>query len=323
MDSLEVATRARSRLNIALHHGLASSTRRGYNASVKEFLTFCKNENIPAAFCFPAHELLLCAFAAQSVARHSGQTASKKIAALKSWHTSHNMPWNGSPRLSLVLKGSQRHSRSPVTVHMLRLLTQHLSSSDPFDAAVLACALTAFWGQARLGELLPASSSKSAATDSSVPTRAHFTHKFMNNIASLIIHLPRTKTKSSGEDIILVHQNGVIDPLPALANHLHLNNFPCDLPLFTYTSPSKSSFRILTKNAFLKRCNEIWRSHGFPTVTGHCFRIGGTTEYLLCGVDPNVVRIMGRWSSDAFMRYWRNIDELVPTYASNLPSRIT
>ncbi|KAF9551250.1 hypothetical protein CPC08DRAFT_647669, partial [Agrocybe pediades] len=288
---------ARSRLNTALHHGLAISTRRGYNAAVKEFLSFCKKENIPAVFCFPAHELLLCAFAAQSVSRHSGQTASKKIAALKSWHTSHNMPWNGSPRLSLVLKGvansappsSRRHSRSPVTVHMLRLLAQHLSSSDPFDAAVLACALTAFWGQARLGELLPTSSSGSVATDP-VPTRAHFTHKFTNNIAALSIHLPRTKTKSSGEDIILVHQNGIVDPLPALANHLHLNNFPCNLPLFTYKSPSNPSFRCLTKNTFLKRCNEIWFSHGIASVTGHCFRIGGTTEYLLCGVDPNVVK---------------------------------
>ncbi|TFK16523.1 hypothetical protein FA15DRAFT_607129, partial [Coprinopsis marcescibilis] len=76
----------------------------------------------------------------------------------------------------------------------------------------------------------------------------------------------------------------------------------------------------LTKSRFLQRCNQIWSCASYPQVTGHSFRIGGTTELLLAGVPPDVVKAMGRWSSDAFLRYWRSLDGFAPSYTSNLHS---
>ena len=67
--------------------------------------------------------------------------------------------------------------------------------------------------------------------------------------------------------------------------------------------------------------DEIWGSAGYPRLTGHSFRIGGTTELLLNGVPTDVVKAMGRWSSDAFLRYWRSLEELAPQYVENLGSR--
>ncbi|EJD42253.1 hypothetical protein AURDEDRAFT_42371, partial [Auricularia subglabra TFB-10046 SS5] len=61
----------------------------------------------------------------------------------------------------------------------------------------------------------------------------------------------------------------------------------------------------LTKGAFLSRLNEIWKAAGMDSVSGHCFRIGGTTALLRLGVDTDVVKVAGRWKSDAFLRYWR------------------
>ncbi len=43
---------------------------------------------------------------------------------------------------------------------------------------------------------------------------------------------------------------------------------------------------------------------------GHSFRIGGTTFFLIKGVNPDVVKALGRWSSDAFKKYWRNLEIL-------------
>ncbi|TFK16572.1 hypothetical protein FA15DRAFT_548136, partial [Coprinopsis marcescibilis] len=60
----------------------------------------------------------------------------------------------------------------------------------------------------------------------------------------------------------------------------------------------------LTKAHFLERCNQIWTGLGYLRITGHSFRIGGTTELLLAGVPPDVVKAMGRWSSDSFLKYW-------------------
>ncbi|EJD38917.1 hypothetical protein AURDEDRAFT_40769, partial [Auricularia subglabra TFB-10046 SS5] len=61
----------------------------------------------------------------------------------------------------------------------------------------------------------------------------------------------------------------------------------------------------LTKKAFLNRLNEIWLGAGMQTVSGHCFRIGGTTALLRLGVDTDIVKMAGRWKSDSFLRYWR------------------
>ncbi|KIK32047.1 hypothetical protein CY34DRAFT_40586, partial [Suillus luteus UH-Slu-Lm8-n1] len=68
----------------------------------------------------------------------------------------------------------------------------------------------------------------------------------------------------------------------------------------------------LTKRKFLLVCNSVWGAHGLPRISGHCFRIGGTTELLLRNVPPHIVKVMGRWSSDSFLRYWRNLEHIAP-----------
>ncbi|KAH7926292.1 hypothetical protein BV22DRAFT_983550, partial [Leucogyrophana mollusca] len=104
-----------------------------------------------------------------------------------------------------------------------------------------------------------------------------------------------------------------VDPVAALDNHLFVNALPADAPLFAFSSPS--GLRCLTKRKFLARCNSIWSAAGIPTLSGHSFRIGGTTTLLLSGVSPDVVKAMGRWSSDAFLRYWRSLELVVPLHA--------
>ncbi|KAG2748063.1 hypothetical protein P692DRAFT_201663971, partial [Suillus brevipes Sb2] len=106
------------------------------------------------------------------------------------------------------------------------------------------------------------------------------------------------------------------DPIRALELHLSLNTFDDHLPLFCYISPS--GIRCLTRRRFMSRCNSVWSASGIPNTTGHSFRIGGTTEMLLSGVPPDVVKALGRWSSDAFLRYWRKLELLGPRHVENL-----
>lgn len=77
----------------------------------------------------------------------------------------HNVPWNGSERLMLMVRGlkntapaeSKRPKRIAVTPQMLEDLHNLLDHDDPKDASILACANAAFWGQGRLGEFLATS----------------------------------------------------------------------------------------------------------------------------------------------------------------------
>lgn len=68
--------------------------------------------------------------------------------------------------------------------------------------------------------------------------------------------------------------------------------------------------KIITTNIFMRRCNMIWEKAGYDKLTGHCFRIGRMTFYLVMGINPDIVKALSRWTSEAFKRYWRNIEQL-------------
>ncbi|KIM36884.1 hypothetical protein M413DRAFT_48478, partial [Hebeloma cylindrosporum] len=292
----------------ALANGWAKSTMAGYSHHVTHFLTFCKREGVPDMLQFPADEFVLCAYAAADAGLVSASTIQNRLSGLKAWHNAHGTPWNGGLRLRVIVNGgknlapssSKNLPRPPITITMLRLLVDNLDPSDPKDAAVASCALDAFWGQCRLGELLPSSASD-LSTDL-VPSRSNFARSARSRSSSTL-HLPHTKTNRDGEKVVLISRPDSLDPISSTFSHLATSVLPDTLPLFAFSTPSGP--RMLTKTAFLTRCNQIWSSLGYPRTTGHSFRIGGTTELLTSSVPPDVVKSMGRWSSDSFLRYWR------------------
>ena len=316
-----LSPQSRGHVNQAIQSGWANSTIKRYSGAIKHYIRFCEVESIPENLRFPADEFVLCAFAASSIGRHTRSTPSNRLSALKAWHIAHNIDWKGSSRLRYVLNGvhnrapghSKRPLRPPVNAKMISQLLEHLDPDSSLDVAVAACATTAFWGQCWLGELLPPSSK--APLLSLVPVRSSFS-KSPRNPQSFILRLPHTKTHSRGQDVVLVSQRLPYDPISLLRRHFLLNDMPNDAHIFSYTSTDH--FVALTKPVFLQRCNEIWGTLGYPRTTGHCFRIGGTTELLIAGTPPDIVKATGRWSSDSFLRYWRSLDDIAPQHIRHL-----
>jgi hypothetical protein len=308
----------------AIQNGWADSTVKRYSGAIDQFIRFCDEEGVPDHLRFPADEFVLCAFAASSARIHARTTPQNRLSALKAWHLTHNMEWKGSSRLRYVLNGvhnltprnSKRPPRPPVNATMIAQLVEHLNLNSPLDAAVAACATTAFWGQCRLGELLL--TSLASASSNPLPTRAGFRRSTRNPL-SCLVRLPRTKTHRHGQDVVLVDQRADINPITLLKKHIRTNDMHSDTHLFSYTSIT--GFSPLTKSTFLRRCNEIWHVLGYPHTSGHCFRIGGTTELLLAGTPPDVVKATGRWSSDSFLRYWRSLNDIAPQYIRHLHSK--
>ena len=316
-----LSSQAKGNVTRAIQGGWASTTLKRYTGAIKQYIRFCDAERIPENLRFPADEFVLCAFAASSFGRHAGGTPRSRLSALRAWHLTHNVEWKGSARLRYVLKGvhnfapfsSRQAPRPPVTRHMLIQLVRGLDLSNPLDAAVAACAVTAFWGQCRLGELLPIISPPPSPLV--LLSRSDF-KRSRRNPQACILHLPVTKTHRHGQDVVLVDQEAPINPITLLKNHIRLNNVRRDAHLFSYTVPSGTAS--LTKNRFLQRCNEIWSKLGYPRTTGHSFCIGGTTELLIAGTPPDIVRVTGRWSSESFLRYWRSLEDIVPAHIRNL-----
>ena len=51
-------------------------------------------------------------------------------------------------------------------------------------------------------------------------------------------------------------------------------------------------------------------------MSDHVFQIGGTTELLLQGVNPDIITVQGHWSSWAFLEYWHHIKTVPPLFLS-------
>lgn len=315
-----------SAIDSALESAWSPASKGIHRTALKKYLAFCEANNIPTQNRLPASEVLLCAFIATCTNR-APATLNNYVSGLRAYHIKHNLQWFGSTRLKYVREGMANSSpsqacikapRPPVTRAMLQTLHVNLNSSIPEEACILACADVAFWGQARLGELLL------QAADP-MPRRLpvpSFTEVKATSEDTLTVTLPYTKVKKwSGENITLTHQHDLSNPVKALRNHMAINSMPKSMPLFSFTSAPGLAPIVLTKRTFLAKCNEIWNNANLPRYTGHSFRIGGTTALLLAGVHPDLVKQMGRWSSDSYLRYWRDFHLLIPLNASYLPQQ--
>src|SRR5882672_1245804 len=170
-------------------------------------------------------------------------------------------------------------------------LRANLDLNDTFDAAVFATATIAFWCQCCMSEVCvdhpfdllinPAWSTpqKPGKTASNIPFHAFWA--------------PQTKTKPNGGFIMWMDSQCSCSAQWAFSNHLKINrHVPPSAHLFTFETES-GSFAPMKRHWFLSRCNEIWSNCGLEKLTGHSFRIGGTTHLLLMGVDPFIVMVQG------------------------------
>ncbi|KAJ7760576.1 DNA breaking-rejoining enzyme [Mycena metata] len=319
-----ISVAAHARIDVAIQNAWARSTMEKYVNNLAHFHAFCDTESIPHHLRLPASEFLLCAFAASFAGTHAGSTVENKLSAVRAWHILNNRRYNGGLRLNYVLKGVENLApdslppRPPVTLEMIRFLAENLDFTNPFDCCVFAAAVVAFWGQCRLGELL--SATERSFDPEVTPVVSHVGPSCTRG-GSRTLHLPNTKTRGKkGDDVFLSRQRGAADPVDALNAHIAANHLLPGDPLFSYRARS-GGILALTKRKFLARCNEVWSKFGLPRLTGHCFRIGGTTELLLAGVPPDIVKLMGRWSSDAFLRYWRALHRIAPPYVEFLGSQ--
>src|SRR5271170_16284 len=174
---------------------------------------------------------------------------------------------------------------------------------DPFDAAVFACLTTCFYAAARVGEFVV------LRFDSFSPS-LHVTvanicvDRDPNGLKVTVLHLPATKAAPlEGEDVYWGPHPGPTDPYSALENHRKVNCPPPDAHLFAYQH--KGRLRPLTKTAFIKRLAVAAQQASLEPLQGHGIRIGDTLFYLLSGMPIEAMKVMGRWSSDAFLCYLR------------------
>ncbi|KAJ3858575.1 hypothetical protein EV359DRAFT_26338, partial [Lentinula novae-zelandiae] len=153
-------------------------------------------------------ETTLCNYAASFMGREAGGTVRAKLAAVKNLVTTKGNGWRGGFRLREVLNGVEREAppssfrqeRDPVKQEWLNLLHDELAKvgRNEFNSCVVACADTLFYGQLRLGEVLPTSPLTSKYINSKLPLLSDLSITATpNDKSSAKLRLPCTKTQQS------------------------------------------------------------------------------------------------------------------------------
>jgi hypothetical protein len=290
----------------------ADSTRESYSSGILVYQVYCDAKGVPEEMRAPTSQSIITAFIVSLAGSYSGSTISNYIHGIRAWHILHGLEWKLNPlETDAVLKGadrlappsSKRKKRQPYTPEFITKLRQCLKINEPFDAAVFACLTTCFYAAARVGEFVVPR--LDAFSPSHYITTAHLRiDRDSNGLEVTVLHVPVTKAAPlEGEDVFWSSHPGPTDPYEALKHHRQVNR-PSDRDhLFAYHH--KGQLRPLTKTAFIKRLASAAREAGLEPLQGHGIRIGSTLFYLLLGLPIEAMKVMGRWSSDAFLRYLR------------------
>ena len=196
-------------------------------------------------------------------------------------------------------------------------LAEKLSKSEPLDVAVFACLTSAFWATARLGELTV--QNLQAFNPESHVKRSDLGEKIdEKGNRTVTMHVPKTKASPlEGETLYWAKRNGPLDPDSALQKHLKINNPPNNFHLFGYKS--KGKMIPLTRRSFLLRLGSAAKAAKLEALPGHSIRIGSTAEYLMKGLSFELMKVKGRWKSDAFHRYIRDHAMVLAPYMQEAP----
>jgi len=314
---------AMQKLNFAINNGYAPQTSRNYSTAVERYVKFAQAAGVPRSEALPAPDWLLCLFAASGIGQTGPDNAKNNLSAIAAWHTARNLPFTLPPQIRVIkralrlfwpLEKQQKLPRPPVSPQMVRSLSQDWQYGTARERCALAIALAAWVGQMRLGELLPA---RSSWTDRDrLPARKAWSSSDRAHMASQIF-LPWTKTTGyKGAHIYLMHQFHPLDPTDAIIAHFSCSRLPVDALIAEFVE--EGLVKVMDKELFMSMCNSVWSKEGHSRFTGHSFRIGGTTALLRSGINIQVVKKMGRWSSDAYLRYWRNVQELFADHATDV-----
>ncbi|KAG2747465.1 hypothetical protein P692DRAFT_20659153, partial [Suillus brevipes Sb2] len=231
-----------NRILTVIGHSLAGGTKETYGSGLLVFHVFCDARGIPEEQRGPASSLLILAFIASCAGMYSGKTLDNYYYGVRAWHLLHGLVWLADPaQVASALEGgarfapakSTRPKRRPFTVATLLAIRSTLDLSSPLDAAVYGCLVTSFFCLARLGEFTTRSLTSFDVALHVKPSDIRFDED-RHGLRVTVLHLPRTKMSTTGEDVYFAPQSGDVDPHHALSNHLFVNTPSPSTALFSW-----------------------------------------------------------------------------------------
>ena len=306
--------------------GIAPSTSKTYQSALRKFYGFCANYSIISPF--PVSESMLCYYSSHLACQGlSPQTIKTYLAGIRHMQVTLGLPepraYSSLPRLRLVQAGIQRsysqqtpapsRVRLPITPAVLRAMSTvwHPKADNPDIVMLWAASVLCFFGFFRAGEITVPSSK-------AVDSRCHLswgdvTIDDPQDPKMLKIFLKRSKTDQlgKGSEIFIGRTSCQLCPVAAVTAYMVRRGHQ-DGTFFMFQDGQP-----LTKDKFVREVRTAIQTAGLPyqSFAGHSFRIGAAAK---AGVEDSTIRMLGRWSSSAFLAYIRTPREQLAQFTRTL-----
>ena len=188
--------------------------------------------------------------------------------------------------------------RLPITLLILQQLINALETTvQTFTHRCLlrAMFIVAFFGLMRIGEI-------TMSKEKVVPLKLNQLNLTSNQALITISKFKHNKSMRPVEIPLPSQELELICPVRALNQYLHYRGLESG-PLFCL-----SKLKPVPRDFFIKHLRNALSFCGFPLdrYKSHSFRIGGASYYAELGFSDAQIRLLGRWDSDAFLKYIRS-----------------
>ena len=192
---------------------------------------------------------------------------------------------------------SKSDSRLPITQFLLHRLLDSVDHvvSDNYHAILLkAMFLVAFYGLFRIGEL-------TSQTSGVIPLYIDQLQVFNNRF---VLNITKFKNNRSNKpfDIVIHRQQNSYCPYVGMIRYLVSRKMDSG-PLFRFKDGAPVTRSFFTSK--LKNCI-VFCGLNPKVFKSHSFRMGGASFLASIGKSDLQIQLLGRWSSNSFLRYIRN-----------------
>ena len=188
-------------------------------------------------------------------------------------------------------------ARLPITqfiLHRLLNAADYVVSNMFHRSLIKAMFSIAFYGLFRIGEITIQKSGAISLNFSQI--------QVLKDTVLIPITLFKNNKSNKPFDIVIHRQDGPYCPYVLLVNYLNLRGDGPG-PLFCF-----SNYHHVSRCFFTTKLKACLSFCGLDTklYLSHSFRIGGSSYLASMGMSDLQIKLMGRWSSDSFIRYIRN-----------------
>ncbi|KAI8483473.1 hypothetical protein Bbelb_388050 [Branchiostoma belcheri] len=274
----------------------------------RSFLLFCEYYGLPALPTTSATLARYALFLSRSC--KSPNTVKIYVHGVRQLHLFYDFPPppDSAFELKLVFMSLARHSthtpqqKLPITPEILLSIRSLLDLQRPLHATLWAVFCIGFFTLLRKSNLVPPSRAAFSADK-------HLTRASLQLTPDgLIVRITWSKTRQFRQKVLQLPVAAIPGhPLCPRAAYLHMTHLlPAsgDSPAFLVPG-SDGSLVSLTHSTLVSHLKTLLQAAGFPSnkFSGHSFRRGGATFAWHCGADPQTIKLMGDWSSDAYEVY--------------------